>query len=86
MPWRTEFKWNVIRGATDDEKIDVLVELLHSRCRCDFFVVAHTTLQLPPFVYINRFIPESYRRILLSGRWRIITGSLQIGPTERIIS
>jgi hypothetical protein len=36
------------------------------------------------FVYINRFIPEIYRRILLSGRWRAITGPLQISPMERI--
>jgi hypothetical protein len=79
----TQVEWNAIQGGTDDEKIDRVVHLVDGRC--DFFAMADTTSQLPPFSYINRFIPEIYRRMLLSGHWQTITGSLQISSTERII-
>ena len=78
----TQVEWSASEGATDDEKIDRLGNLLNSRC--DFLAMADTS-QLPPVAYINRFIPEIYRRTLLSGHWQAITGSLQISPTERII-
>jgi hypothetical protein len=78
----TQVEWNASEGS-DDARIDRLADLLNSRC--DFFAMADTTSQLPPFAYINRFIPEIYRRMLRSGHWQAITGSLQISPIERII-
>ena len=78
----TWVEWSAIAGATDDERIGRVVDLLNSQC--DFLAMADMTSQLPPSVYINQFIPEIYRRILLSG-WQPITEPLVISPTERII-
>jgi hypothetical protein len=78
----TAVEWESGSAATDDERIDRLVELLNRQC--DFFVMVEEGSQLPPWFYSNRFVPEINRRLLRSGAWQPITMPLLVSPTERV--
>ncbi len=51
----------------------------------DFVVTSTEDSQLPPHVFVSRFVPEINRLLTASGQWERIAGPITISPTERAI-